>query len=192
MTLLFSDIHANKTAMQEIEKLAPQFDELLFCGDVCGYGEDYAYCLAMFRDLNVKAVLGNHDWMVIDETVDLSRYVSAVSEPILATRKALSKSDREYLEALPRTLRSGDIFITHSYDLTDYLFTQDDCEKLLSLTDAPIIGYGHTHVPVHYQIDGRQIVNPGAITKGRKGSPRGYAIINGAEITINLLDNFLP
>lgn len=186
MYLLFSDIHANKRAARQIERLAGDYERLFFAGDLCGYGEDWAYVIDMFMDLGVDAVRGNHDEMVLDETIGLTGYPERVSAPILRARRELRGPRRAYLEGLPTELDfDGQLFIRHTVGLDQYCHTPSDCLPLLKLTQAPVILIGHTHTQRCFQIDGRTVVNPGSISRGRSGHPAGYATLIDGEVTLH-------
>lgn len=90
MILIFSDIHANKAAAKFIETISKGFTEVICCGDICGYGDDFKYCIDMFLDRGVKAVLGNHDYMVLSNN-PLRDIVDWVRVPILKTRRLIKK-----------------------------------------------------------------------------------------------------
>jgi putative phosphoesterase len=177
MKLLFSDIHANKQAARDVEKLSKCFTDLIFCGDICGFGKDFKYCIDMFKDLNVKAVMGNHDILVL-ASGDLDRYSKEVAAPILWTRKKIKEPEREYLRNLPVELELDDIYVIHSCNFDDYILTEECCKPLLKKTNKKRIAIGHTHVQAKFEINGVKIINPGSITKGRQGQKRGYAIID--------------
>ena len=181
MKLLFADLHANKRAAKEIEKLAPCFEEILFAGDICGFGKDFKYCIDMFIGNNIKAVLGNHDVLVLSDD-KMTSYLSNVSGPIVWTRKRLSGKYRDYMENLPESLESGDIFVIHTTNFEDYIHTKKDCKDLLEMTDKKIMVIGHTHMSMNIKVGNRRVINPGGITKGRKGRSRGYAVLDDNNV----------
>ena len=188
MQLFFSDIHANRTAARHIERVAASYDRLIFAGDLCGYGDDWAYIIDQFIDLEVKAVLGNHDLMVLDESVCLESYPERVSEPIRRTRSKLTGRHRDYLKQLPMQLElDGGVFIRHTVGIDTYCHEPADCMPLLEMTDAPVIVIGHTHIQRCYEIAGRTIVNPGSVSHGRKGHPPGYATCDNGKIQFHTM-----
>lgn len=175
--LLFSDIHASRVAAREIERLAGGFDHLVCAGDICGYGDDPEYVIDLFIALGVAAVRGNHDHMVLDETIDLRVYPDRVSVPIERARAGLRGRHRDYLAALPWEIDFADdgLFVRHTVGIQAYCRQAGDCDPLIRSTRAPLIVFGHTHVPCSWRRDGRQLVNPGSIAHGRRGTPRSYA-----------------
>ena len=183
MILLFSDIHGNKKAAQLIESIAKDFDEIICCGDICGYNLDFSYCIKMFKELGVKSVLGNHDYMVINRNFYLGDIISQVAIPIYKTRCLITQEDLDYLCALPLSIETeGGLFITHTYNLDRYLTTPESCDSLLEMTASKIIAIGHTHVMQQFLIGDTLVINPGSISKGRVGTGPSYMIIDGTKV----------
>lgn len=189
MHLLFSDIHANRHAADQIARIANNYDRLVFAGDLCGYGTDWAYVIDLFIELGVDAVRGNHDQLVLDDTMSLADYPPRVSEPILQTRRELTSRHRDYLDALPTELNIDDtLYVRHTVGFDAYCHEPADCLPLLSQTDAPVIVIGHTHIQRCFHIDGRTVVNPGSISHGRTGHHAGYATHDNGQITLHNME----
>jgi predicted phosphodiesterase len=131
--------------------------------------------------------MGNHDRMVVDEGFDLSKYPDFITEPILWTRDNLKGRYREYLENLPDTYETDDIFMTHTFPGDSYIFTDEEALPLLEETDKVKIVVGHTHTQHVFRFGERVVINPGSITHGRKGHSRGFAILNGDDVTLGQL-----
>ncbi len=182
MILLFSDIHADKKAAQEIERLAPHFTDIICCGDVCGYGKDNSYCIDMFKELNIKAVMGNHDYLIVNKRKNLRDYPREVSEPIKEARKWITEDELLFLSKLPESITFGDFYITHTFDRYYYIRTEEDCRLLTGITDKKNILIGHTHEQAEFNIDGVRIINPGSITRGRRNTKRGYVVLDGDSV----------
>ncbi len=186
--LLFSDIHASRKSAQDIEDLAYRFDALYCCGDICGFDRDFEYVIDMFIDLNVKAVKGNHDHMVLDSTFGLDLLPSRVAEPVRWTRERIKGRYLDYLSGLPDELEGEGLFITHTWDFDFYVREKEHCTPLLCKTKQPIIGIGHTHVPGLFDFGNQKVVNPGSIAFGRRGHSRGYAVIDDGSVTFETLE----
>jgi len=188
MILLFSDIHARRSVAQEVEDLAHRFDEIYCCGDIYGYNKDFEYVIDMLIDLNIKAVKGNHDHMVLDRSLCLDYLPSRVRDPVLWTRQRLKGRHLDYLSNLPEEVEGEGIYITHTLDFDFYVTEKSHCDRLLRKTKQPIIGIGHTHVPKLFDFGDQKVVNPGSITFGRKGNPRGYVVIDDGSVTFETLE----
>ena len=76
-------------------------------------------------------------------------------------------------------LNKKDVILTHGHSFS---------KEYLSKTKADIIFMGHTHVPGIEKINNKLFINPGSITKSRKGE-NSFAIVDDNVITIRNLDN---
>ena len=185
--LAFSDLHANKGALADITSLIKEVDISIFCGDILGYGRDIDYCIDFVLNNVDLVVLGNMDRLAITNEI-LEGQLPVVKESILFTRSKLSAEQIEKLSSLPNEIWHEDMYITHSLG-DDYLRDENDfrslCEKMHEDTNYAF--FGHTHEQVLYECNNKTIINPGSITKGRRGFPRSYVIIQGKSIEfINL------
>lgn len=134
MILLFSDIHSSKKAAKDLERLAKDFDTLCCCGDICGYNDDFEYVIDMFIDLDVKAVKGNHDYMLLDPMFPLHRMPKRVADPIFKTRELIQEKHLNYLIDLPNQLEADNLFVIHTWDFDFYVRESEHCNPLLEMT----------------------------------------------------------
>ena len=58
------------------------------------------------------------------------------------------------------------------YDEDEYVFTEFHAAQILSLFEAPVILYGHTHLPVAFGID-RSSRMTGVAVRGERNLPAG-------------------
>ena len=151
--LVFSDLHANKDALDDILPLLGEASFSIFCGDLLGYGTDIDASIDFVLKKIDLVVLGNHERLAITNE-DLSKQRPAVRESALYARSKLNSEQKKLLLSLPTQILYRDIYITHS-------------------------------------IGGRTVVNPGSITKGRFGFPRGYAMLCGESVNLVPLEPIL-
>ena len=180
--LVFSDLHANKRALADIAPVLHMFDLSIFCGDLVGYGKDIDYCLD-FVSKNVDLVVqGDHERLAITSG-GLGNLLPAVKESTLYNRNKLSVEQKEVLSSLPTEIWHEDLYVTHSIN-DDYLRTEEDFKRLYSRMrkETKYAFFGHTHEQVMFKNESKTIVNPGSITKGRRGFQRGYAIIHDEKV----------
>ena len=188
---MFSDLHACKRALSDIAPLLDGVDLSIFCGDMLGYGDDVDYCIDyVLREMDL-VVLGNHDRLSITDE-DLSHQHPVVQASIRHTREALTEDQVMKISSLPRELWHEDLYITHSIG-DDYLRTEEDVERILARMheDTRYAFFGHTHEQLVWRTGGRTIVNPGSITKGRRDSQRGCAIVNGRDVQMLKFEDIL-
>jgi putative phosphoesterase len=191
ITLIFSDLHANRRALLEIENVIDNFDFSIFCGDILGYGKDIDYSLNFIVNKIDIVVLGNHDKLIVSGESLINQH-PVVRESIMNTRKELSKTQIELISSLPIEVWHKDMYITHTLG-DDYLKDENDFKRFSSKMrdNTNYVLFGHTHQKVLYNFNGRTVINPGSITKGRNGFNRSYAILNEKNIEFINLENIL-
>jgi diadenosine tetraphosphatase ApaH/serine/threonine PP2A family protein phosphatase len=207
--LIVSDIHSNREALDAVLADArKQYDEVICCGDVVGYGASPAECIDWVRKYAFTIVRGNHDraCAVPDDAADFN---PAALTATLWTHQILDRSDLLWLMELPQgPVRKGDYEIAHGSpsDEDAYLFFGRQVAEEFELLQSPICFIGHTHVQGGWSaVDGRvaplvaprvketervlelredalYFINPGSIGQPRDGDPRaGYAIWDTGE-----------
>ncbi|MGB7900854.1 MAG: metallophosphoesterase family protein [Halobacteriota archaeon] len=180
--LIFSDLHANERALQDIAPAVKRADLSIFCGDVVGYGVDIESSIDFIMNNVDRAVAGNHDKLAVNN-IDLSDQRSAVQKSITYTRRVLTHKQIQFLSALPDELWFQDIYVTHSIGDT-YLRSREDLKMLFMRMkrDTKYAFFGHTHEQLLCEHDDQIIINPGSITIGRRGKTRGYVLIQNDDI----------
>lgn len=175
--LIFSDIHASKKACQELMKIISKHDLVICCGDVVGYGSEPEYCIDFVADNGIKIVKGNHEAMVLGESSITKHRV--IEESIAWTKQRLSLKYLEKIRNYPISLELGGMYISHTladkyiYGLSD---VNDEVAAILENINKELIVIGHTHTQYCFSCKGKTVANPSSITKGRKGSSRGYMV----------------
>ena len=59
--LFIADVHANLPALEAVLRDAGPVDEVVFLGDIVGYGPHPAACVDLLGRLGARAIRGNHD-----------------------------------------------------------------------------------------------------------------------------------
>ncbi len=196
--LVFSDIHANLTALEAVLADAGPVDAHWFLGDLVGYGPDPNECVARVRALpNLVAVLGNHDAAVL-EKMPLNWFNREASSLIRWTQERLTPENFAFLQQLPEEHFEGEVLLVHGSPrapVTEYILTTEIAAEALAHTKARFCFVGHTHSPARWQEEGgsvrfcppvngeslplkpRAILNPGSVGQPRDGDPRAaYAL----------------
>jgi len=157
--LIVSDLHANEPAFRAVVKHVRRksFDHVICLGDLVGYGAQPNQVLDELRALPGKKIFvrGNHDRVVASEG-DASGFNSAARAAVLWTRKHLSRTNRKLINDLqPGPIRVGDLTFCHGspVDEDEYLFNEDDARSIFERTEARIVFFGHTHLPVVIEFD---------------------------------------
>jgi predicted phosphodiesterase len=85
-----------------------------------------------------------------------------------------------------------DLYLTHSIN-DEYLRTEVGFDKLFKKMreDTNYAFFGHTHEQVLISRNNKTIINPGSITKGRRGLQRGYVLMNAGKLIFVRLEPIL-
>ena len=89
--LIISDIHSNYTALKTVLDTAKPYNQILFAGDIIGFGPHPNKCVDTIMKLRVKAVTGNHDQVII--TNDYSRLSEDVGKADSLNRTIIKKEN---------------------------------------------------------------------------------------------------
>lgn len=180
--MVFSDLHAHKKSINDIEPLLKEMDLSIFCGDILGYGKDINQSLEFITEEVDLVVQGNHDRMAVSGE-SLENQHPVVKESMEYTRRQLTDDQIDLIKSLPEEILSQDIYITHSLGDRYLREKKDFIDFYNSL--KPSVNYaffGHTHEQVLFDYNDKIIINPGSITKGRRGSKRSFVIVDDGEI----------
>jgi predicted phosphodiesterase len=217
--LVLSDIHGNLEALEAaVAAAGAGYDSVLVLGDLVGYGADPNAVVDLVRSLDPAAVIrGNHD-KVASGVEDADGFNSVARSAVTWTYDTLRGENRDYLHDLPLGPHIVDdlVEICHGspFDEDAYIFDELDALRALKAARRPVCLFGHTHVPVVFQLTTeeslevlmpgpapalslpfqpgfRYLVNPGSVGQPRDGDPRAsYAIVDteAAEISLCRVD----
>lgn len=209
--LVVSDIHANLAALEAVLEDAAQFDyETVWClGDTVGYGPEPDPCVNRMRLARVTAVVGNHDYAVLDR-MDVNDFNPEARRAVLWTRNHLGSESLAWLRDLPREpIVHGQFTLTHGSPrdpVWEYVLYPSTAIANFDHFATQFCLVGHTHVPAMYILqegqsrvrvlspaygkpvalkDGwRIILNPGSVGQPRDNDPRAaYAILDTEAVT---------
>ena len=104
MHAIISDIHGSLTALEAVlDDIQNRAVDHIHClGDVVGYGPQPSECIQLIIDRNIPCIKGNHDQFAYQEP-DMSRLSTMAQASAVWTRDQLSRSEIDWLEALPMT-----------------------------------------------------------------------------------------
>ncbi|MGE5343980.1 MAG: metallophosphoesterase family protein [Candidatus Omnitrophota bacterium] len=203
--LIFSDIHSNMEAFEEMlhSPLFKEADKYLFLGDLVGYGASPDETITRFRELkNTSCIRGNHDKVIANlESSSLFNPVAAFSAEW--SKLQISPDNLRFLRELKTGPDTVDHFITichgSNFDEDYYVFSMFEAVESFKFMNSSIsIGFfGHTHFPVIYlmrneKIDivqlttetrikldpnTRYLINPGSIGQPRDKNPNPSFIL---------------
>ena len=198
--LVFSDIHANLTALEAVLTHAGKLDAAWCLGDLVGYGPDPNECVTRIRQLpNLICILGNHDAAALQQ-IDDETFNPEARTAISWTRETISEDTKAFLSSLPETSIQAQVTLSHGsprHPVWEYLLDTRTATLNFAYFTTSFCFVGHSHLPViFHQADGddfsrliipeaekplemkdRIILNPGSVGQPRDRDPRAsYAI----------------
>jgi diadenosine tetraphosphatase ApaH/serine/threonine PP2A family protein phosphatase len=179
-----------------------EYDEILCCGDVIGYGADPNPVVDWVRACVKVVVRGNHD-RASAGLEDLEWFNPVARQAALWTQRELTRQNLEYVRLLPKGPISVDSFqIVHGspLDEDEYVVGPSDALQALSYVESRLSFFGHTHLQGGFafhestlKILGRPdtegrldlalhpefvyMINPGSVGQPRDGDARSAYVI---------------
>ncbi|HKA76641.1 MAG TPA: metallophosphoesterase family protein [Pseudolabrys sp.] len=155
---LFSDIHANREALEASLDHAHRagIGRFIFLGDYVGYGADPGFAVdTVMREVESGAIalLGNHDAAIASGTAGMN---SVAAEAIEWTRPKLDATQCEFLARLPLTFETdGRLFVhasAHQPHHWEYVTSVESASRNFMATRALSTFCGHVHLPQLYHL----------------------------------------
>lgn len=212
--LIVSDLHSNAEALRAVMSRVRRkhFDHVICLGDFVGYGAQPNQVLDTMRTMRGGKlyIRGNHD-RVAAGLEDGTGFNHAAKYAALWTRQHLSAPNRRFLKDLPLgPLEKGGVMMCHGspHDEDEYVFNESHAASVFTMyPGAPIILYGHTHLPVVFsmtmnggRVEGapirgeatirleegrRYLINPGSVGQPRDRNPlASFAMFDSKKMTV--------
>ena len=173
-------------------------DAVWCLGDHVGYGPRPNECCALVADRAETSLVGNHDLGVLG-ALDLADFSPDAAAAARWTREVLTAPSRRYLAGLSPSGGGEEIALYHGSPrdpVWDYVLTVEGVYDALTLTSAPVVLVGHSHVALavsldeerlagglapagtDLDLDGRRwLLNPGSVGQPRDGDPRAAFLL---------------
>ena len=204
--LVVSDLHSNAEALRVVMSRVQRkrFDSVICLGDFVGYGAQPNQVLDTMRTIRAKKlyIRGNHD-RVAAGLEEGGGFNPPAREAAIWTRTHLSTPNRNFLASLTvGPVQHDEVLLCHGspFHEDEYVFTEWHAAQIFLESDAPVILYGHTHLPVIFSMDSdglvegllvrgaatfkldpkkRYLVNPGSVGQPRDRNPESsFAIFD--------------
>lgn len=209
---VFSDVHGNKHALDEVLKhIQSQNPDLVIClGDLIGYGAFPDEVVQTIKAAGIPTVMGNYDDAIANQRMICGcdykdeRAAELGVKSITWTLENTSEESKDYMRSLPDriTKEIGDykIMFVHGSPrrLNEYLFEDAPAGEIASMMEdagVNVLVCGHTHLPYHRVLEfgndkiihKNHIINAGSVGKPRHGDPQAvYALVeinNDIDVT---------
>lgn len=195
--LIISDIHANSDALRTVLAAESNADVIYCAGDFVDCGPDPSEVLTLCREVGMRAVMGNHDAIVLREAGGV---LTAPYTAASYSRSCLGCEDLLYLESLPESIfwvaDGVEYYMTHRYG-TSYSdrictpekfdsFWRENCPDTARGSRRRLI-FGHTHQQYMVSpLDGWDVINPGSLSYQRRGEHgiAEYAVVEDGEVNL--------
>jgi predicted phosphodiesterase len=203
--LVISDIHANLEALEAVLHAASeQYDKILCCGDLIGYGADPNAVVEWVRENCHAVIRGNHDKAGVT-LMDLEWFNPVAKTATLWTHQALTPANMEYVGTLPGGPLPVEGFnMVHGSPLNEdeYLINIPEAEEAFAYAPSKLVFFGHTHVqggfeyqksrvsriqpnrdPAVLQLEPESayLINPGSVGQPRDAKPEAAYVIFDSE-----------
>ncbi len=187
---MIADVHANLPAFEAVLEDAGTVDEIVFLGDIVGYGPHPAECVDLLRETGARAISGNHDREVLQAGNRAGSADGAVNW-LDWTVEQLRSEHLAYIGDLPRemTLSSAGASIRaiHHPPGAPYLHPAMPAAALakhFGEVEGDAVFFAHSHRPIYRIAGGRRLIGLPAVGQPRDGDPRaGYALENAGRIS---------
>lgn len=205
--LVFSDIHANLTALEAVLSNVGEIDAAWCLGDLVGYGPDPNECIARVQELpDLVCILGNHDAATLKQ-IDSTTFNPEARQTIHWTQNKLTNANLAFLRDIPERVIHKNVTLVHGsprQPVWEYLLDAQNATHSFEYFDTSYCFVGHTHLPILYylsenrssaklyipedhtllSLSPRMIINPGSVGQPRDRNPKAaYAIFDDKEYT---------
>lgn len=204
--LVISDIHANLEALEAVlEAARGQYERILCCGDLIGYGADPNAVVEWTRENCHAVVRGNHDKAGVN-LAELEWFNPVAQTATIWTHSALTAENLEYVAGLPAgPMLVEDFTMVHGSPLNEdeYLINVAEANEAFAYQPSQVVFFGHTHVQGGFEYSRRKtrrihptaeltllglesgsayLINPGSVGQPRDENPEAaYVIFDAAE-----------
>jgi predicted phosphodiesterase len=200
-----SDIHGNRRAFEavlaDLRQAAP--DLVVHGGDLAYGGTHPADIIDQVRGLGWPGVRGNTDEMLwapeslatfAAQAPKLAPLLARIQELIPPALATIGEERLRWLEGLPPQYSPDGFSLVHASpgDLWRAPMpnaSDDELRKTYASLHAPIVVYGHIHVPYIRWLPGMTVANTGSVSQSYDGDRRAsYLLMDGENLTIRRVE----
>ena len=158
LCLIFSDVHGNLPALEQVIKKEKDVEQYINLGDVVNYGPWSNECVELINSLNCLNLIGNHEEYFINGRCD-------VKNDIVQAFFIKNYSSFEKLKLIRKyksEILFNDFLLTHNLSNKGYIFKDTN----VTLKMNTIIGHSHQQ---YQRFENKfNLINPGSIGQNRQ------------------------
>jgi putative phosphoesterase len=193
---ILSDIHGNLPALESVVHDIDQkgITEIYCLGDLVGYYCFFNEVVAIIKDRNVKCLLGNHDFALINTNGVIER--SRTCTNILKWQlERATPTTIDYLKTLEASFQfefcNKKIQLVHAGlqdPVDEYVFDVTDEYLKNNNFTADILISGHTHLLAFKKFhSGKTWINPGAVGQPRDFNNKASYVILDENLNVEFI-----
>ena len=173
---IFSDVHGNWTALQEVWaaiEAEAGFDAVVCAGDLAGGRPRGEECLQFLKAKGVECILGNHDSELVGWSHPTEHQIARmpwIPAHVAWQHERISEASKEFVRGLPRVRTYqgaagvGDLVVCHAspHDLNPICLpkaTDEEWAAAIGPIAGAAVAFGHVHMPQQRVIGGKLYVN---------------------------------
>lgn len=192
---IISDIHGQLDSLNQALYLFKhqQVKTVICAGDLVDRGPNGDQVVDIIRKMNIPCVQGNHDARAMLTQDFLARHPND-DLPI----DPLRDDTVDFLNTLPLELRFDwqgvSIYITHEnpmHDPSKFIYptsSRSVCATVAKSANSQIVILGHTHRPMHLQMENTHILNPGSVYANHGPYEQTCGVLHLPECLFQLWD----
>jgi predicted phosphodiesterase len=204
---VLSDIHSNLVALEAVLAHLGTVDAVWHLGDVVGYGPEPDAVVERLTSTGAVGVRGNHDAAAAGGS-EIDYFNPEARAAMEWTRRRITGTTRDWLDALPERRVEGDITMVHGSPrdpIWEYVTSLAVARAGIAVMTTTLGLHGHTHMPIAFAVtddrlevtapsDGTRLeledrvalVNPGSVGQPRDGDARAsYLVLDPERRTID-------
>lgn len=183
MIAIISDIHGNFPALQAvmdaIEKMG--CEEIISLGDVAGYYCQINECIELLRQKNVRNIMGNHDYYLVNN--QLCPRSATANDSLRYQRLHITSDNLEWLKNSVSKIEFDRASFVHGGwkdPLDEYLMIAN--EEYFRDESATYFFSGHTHIQSVNILGTLCHCNPGSVGQPRDNDPKAAFVLFDGKI----------
>lgn len=168
---LIADVHCNLPGLRRALDLLHDCSDILCAGDLLYQYRFSNEVLALLRERDVRAIVGNHDKTILYTPSHPLRSSPSIDPLYLSYLSQLPSELALDLGSLRLAMFHGSPWDESDSPTAYYIYPQDRRQvDRLSSVQADVIILGHTHVPFSTWVGPTLVVNPGSCGESRDGT----------------------